>query len=142
MKQIKAFIDPTRLDELRVHLESSGVQVLTLHHGYSVGRKPERLESYRGSRYVVAQIPELEIAIVVPDEHLPMVIATIEQHGGEGDILISPVDQIIRVSKRNGSAHRGLTATVTTEGIPAAVAGRRKEAAGILRVVTAARGAA
>ena len=142
MKQIKAFIDPTRLDELRVNLEARGVEVLTLHHGHSVGRKPDRLETYRGATYVIAQISELELTIVVPDTQLPVVLATIEQHGGEGDILISPVEGIVRISKGNGKAKPDGTTTGTPERIPVVVSGRgNEEATGVVTAAVATQGA-
>ena len=96
MKQISAFVDPTKLDELRQHLKEIGVHVLSLRSTHSIGRKPGRRMTYRGAVFLTYQVSEVEVTFVIHDENLPEVIAIFERQGTDSDILISPVDQVVR----------------------------------------------
>lgn len=101
MKKISARIDPTRFDDLRDYLACRGIDAVTVRNCHIVDSKTKRRVVYRGLAYVIDQIsPLVEIAIVVSDEQVATMVAAIERHGGEGDILISRIDQVVRISKR------------------------------------------
>ena len=67
-----------------------------------MGRQKGHTEVYRGSEYKIDFLPKIKVEIVVPDERVESVVATIIKAAktgnvGDGKIFISAVEEVIRV---------------------------------------------
>ena len=67
-----------------------------------MGRQKGHTEVYRGSEYQIDFLPKIKVEIVVPDERVEGVVATIIKAAktgnvGDGKIFISAVEEVIRV---------------------------------------------
>jgi nitrogen regulatory protein P-II 1 len=102
MKKIEAIIRPFKVDDLREALSEIGVKGMTLTEVKGYGRQKGHTEVYRGSEYSVDFLPKAKIEIVVKDDMLERVIATIIKVAktgqvGDGKIFISPIEDVIRI---------------------------------------------
>ena len=102
MKKIEAIIRPHKLEEVREALMEAGVRGMTIHEVRGVGRQKGHTELYRGSEYKVDFLPKLKVEIVVAEDGVDRVIATIVKAGktgdvGDGKIFVSTVDDAIRI---------------------------------------------
>jgi nitrogen regulatory protein P-II 1 len=102
VKKIEAIIKPFKLDEVKESLSEIGVQGMTVTEVKGFGRTGGKKEVYRGSAYVVDFVPKVKIEIIVKDELVHQVLATITQAAktgriGDGKIFVTPVDEVIRI---------------------------------------------
>ena len=102
MKKIEAILRPFKVDDLREALSEIGVKGMTLTEVKGYGRQKGHTEVYRGSEYNVDFLPKAKIEIVVKDDMLERVIATIIKAAktgqvGDGKIFISPIEDVIRI---------------------------------------------
>jgi nitrogen regulatory protein P-II 1 len=66
------------------------------------GRQKGHTELYRGAEYSIDYLPKVKIEILVPDEKAALVvdaIVTAARTGkiGDGKIVITPVEEVIRI---------------------------------------------
>jgi nitrogen regulatory protein PII len=90
------------VDDIREALSEIGVKGMTLTEVKGYGRQKGHTEVYRGSEYNVDFLPKAKIEIVVKDDMLERVIATILKVAktgqvGDGKIFISPIEDVIRI---------------------------------------------
>jgi len=102
MKKIEAIIKPFKLEEVKDALGSIEVTGMTVHEVKGYGRQQGHSELYRGAEYVVDFLPKIKIEIVVADENVDKVIATINEAAktgkiGDGKIFISEVERVVRI---------------------------------------------
>jgi nitrogen regulatory protein P-II 1 len=102
MKKIEAVISPFKLEEVKTHLHDTGVKGLTVAEVHGVGRQKGRTELYRGAEYTVHAVPKVEIEVVVRDDQVADVVATIREAArtgriGDGKIFVLPVDDVVRI---------------------------------------------
>jgi nitrogen regulatory protein P-II 1 len=102
MKKIEAIIKPFKLDEVKESLSEIGVQGMTVTEVKGFGRTGGKKEVYRGSAYVVDFVPKVKIEIIVKDDLVHQVLATITEAAktgriGDGKIFVTPVDEVIRI---------------------------------------------
>ena len=102
MKKIEAIIKPFKLDEVKEALNEIGVQGMTVTEVKGFGRTGGKKEVYRGSAYVVDFVPKVKIEIIVKDDIVHQVLATISEAAktgriGDGKIFVTPVDEVIRI---------------------------------------------
>lgn len=102
MKKIEAIIKPFKLDEVKDALSEVGVPGMTITEVKGFGRTSGKKEIYRGSAYIVDFVPKIKIEIVVPDTMVAAVVDAIERAAktgriGDGKILISPIEEVIRI---------------------------------------------
>ena len=107
MKLISAIIKPFKLDEVRMALNSVGVQGVTVTDVKGFGRQKGHTELYRGAEYVVDFLPKLKVEAAVTDDVLENAIAAIEKAAatgkiGDGKIFVLDLEQAIRI--RTGEA--------------------------------------
>ena len=101
MKKIEAIISPSKLEEVKDELGSIGVTGATVAEVHGVAGHP-RVELYRGAEYKVDMVPQVELEIIVPDDEVASVVATIRGaastvRGEEGRIFILPLEDVIRI---------------------------------------------
>jgi nitrogen regulatory protein P-II 1 len=102
MKKVEAIIKPFKLDEVKESLSEIGVHGMTVTEVKGFGRTGGKKEVYRGSAYVVDFVPKVKIEIIVADDNVREVIATIGEAAktgriGDGKIFVTPVDEVIRI---------------------------------------------
>ena len=102
MKKVEAIIKPFKLDEVKENLAEIGVEGMTVTEVKGFGRTGGKKEVYRGSAYVVDFVPKVKLEIIVPDEILDQVLATITESArtgriGDGKVFVTPVDEVIRI---------------------------------------------
>ena len=102
MKKIEAIIKPFKLDEVKEQLTAIGLQGITVSEVKGFGRQKGKTERYRGAEYAIDFVPKVKIEIIVTEEQVPAVVATIERAArtgkiGDGKILVSPMDDVLRI---------------------------------------------
>ncbi len=110
MKLVTAIIKPFKLDDVREALTPLGVQGLTVTEVKGFGRQKGQTEIYRGAEYHVSFLPKLKIEVAVSDTIAEDVIEAImiaARTGkiGDGKIMVSSLDQLIRI--RTGETGEG-----------------------------------
>ena len=102
MKKIEAIIKPFKLDEVKEALAEIGVHGMTVTEVKGFGRTGGKKEVYRGSAYVVDFVPKVKLEIIVADDSVRQVVASITEAArtgriGDGKIFVTPVDEVIRI---------------------------------------------
>jgi len=102
MKLITAIIKPFKLDEVKEALKAVGVTGMTVSEVRGFGRQGGHSETYRGAEYKIDFVPKVRFEIVVDDNVVDSVIASIKAAAstgkiGDGKIWVSSVDSIIRI---------------------------------------------
>ena len=102
MKQVEAIIKPFQLEEVKQALMKLGVEGMTVSEVKGFGRQKGHTELYRGAEYSIDYLPKVKIEILVPDEKAVQVvdaIVTAARTGkiGDGKIVITPVEEVIRI---------------------------------------------
>jgi nitrogen regulatory protein PII len=102
MKLVSAIIKPFKLEEVREALSALGVQGMTVSDVKGFGRQRGHTEIYRGAEYAVLFVPKVKIEIVVATDQTDKVIEAIRRAAGmgrigDGKILVSPIEQAVRI---------------------------------------------
>ena len=102
MKKVEAIIKPFKLDEVKEALSAIGVQGITVSEVKGFGRQKGHTELYRGSEYTVDFLPKVKIEVVIPDNLVDKVVATIVGAAktgsiGDGKVFVLPIDQSVRI---------------------------------------------
>ena len=108
MKKIEAIIKPFKLEEVKDALASIEVTGMTVNEVKGYGRQQGHSELYRGAEYVVDFLPKIRLDVVVADENVDKVIATIVEAAktgkiGDGKIFVTNVEKVVRI--RTGEAN-------------------------------------
>lgn len=102
MKMVKAIIKPERFEFVKKALEEKGFAGMTVVEVKGRGEQKGITLEYRGKSMIVDMLPKIQIEIVIRDEHLDDIIATITGAAktgkiGDGKIFIMPVEKAIRI---------------------------------------------
>ena len=102
MKKIEAIIKPFKLDTVKDALSKVGIRGLTASEVRGFGRQKGHTEIYRGAEYQVDFVPKVKLEILVADEQVDVVVATIQEAAetgqiGDGKIFILPADDAVRI---------------------------------------------
>ena len=102
MKLVVAVIRPSRFDEVRSALGGIGVHGLTVSEVKGHGRQSGHVEIYRGAEYEVVFVSKLKLEIVVPDEDVASVMASLGDAArtdaiGDGKVFVLDVPAAMRV---------------------------------------------
>lgn len=111
MKKIEAIIQPHKLDEVKAALIGIGVDGMTIYEVRGHGRQKGHTETYRGAEYTVDLLPKVKFEMFVADSRVEQIIEALSAAArsgklGDGKIIVSSIDEIVRI--RNGE--RGETA--------------------------------
>jgi nitrogen regulatory protein P-II 1 len=111
VKQIVFTIELFHIDNVKAAFVTIGVTGMTVYHVHTYAARFRRIESFRGSPYLVDHELELVVEVVVDDFKVEQVVhairhATRGRRGCHGVITILPVDEAIRVrtGERGSSA--------------------------------------
>ena len=102
MKMVQAVIRPERLDMVMKALEAKGFYAMSITEVDGRGEQKGIALEYRGKKIEVDTLPKTKIEIVVTDEDVEPIIATIREAGrtgrfGDGKIFVLPVEMMARV---------------------------------------------
>lgn len=102
MKKIEAIIKPFKLEEVKDALASIEITGMTVNEVKGYGRQQGHSELYRGAEYVVDFLPKIKLEVIVSDENLDKVIATIVEAAktgkiGDGKIFVTNVERVVRI---------------------------------------------
>jgi len=102
MKMVQAIIRPERLNIVKKALEEKGFIAMTIIEVMGRGEQKGIILEYRGKKVEVDVIPKVKIELVVKDEEVDIVIATVRASGrtgkvGDGKIFVIPVERMAKV---------------------------------------------
>ena len=102
MKLITAVIKPFTLEDVKQSLEQVGVYGMTVTEIQGFGQQKGHTEVYRGAEYAVDFVPKVKVEIVVSNEQLDEVVATIVDTArtgkiGDGKVWVMDVEERVRV---------------------------------------------
>ncbi len=102
MKKIEVTIRPSKLEDVKDKLVSIGIHGMTYFEARGFGRQGGHTENYRGKSYHVDFFPKYRLEIVVHDEAVDKVIATIIQAAktgsvGDGKIFVTDITDAWRI---------------------------------------------
>ena len=102
MKKVEAIVRFSKFEDLKEALEAIGVNFFTYLEVNGHGKQKGETVTYRGAVYDSGDIPRVKLEIIIRDEKLDKLVDTIVTHGrtgsiGDGKIIVSPVEQFIRV---------------------------------------------
>jgi nitrogen regulatory protein PII len=102
MKLVTAVIKPFKLDEVKEALKASGASGITVDEVRGFGRQGGHTETYRGAEYKIDFVPKIRLSIVVEDDRVDDVVATIAATAatgkiGDGKIWVTDVERVVRI---------------------------------------------
>lgn len=102
MKLIKAIINPSKLDSIRMALSELGELGITVSEAKGYGRQKGQQEIYRGAEYEVSFVPKVLLEIAVTDDTVQSVIDVIINNAktgnvGDGKIFVMPLEDVMRI---------------------------------------------
>ena len=102
MKLITAVVKPHQVDEIKIQLNSIGVQGMTVTEAQGYGRQGGHTETYRGTEYKVSFTPKCRLEIVVDDSQVDSVVQTVADAArtgkiGDGKIWVTEVSTMVRI---------------------------------------------
>ena len=102
MKKVEAIIKPFRLDDVKDRLSALGVRGLTVSEVKGFGRQKGKTELYRGTEYQIDFVPKVKLEVIVADDDVARVVASIEDAArtgsiGDGKIFVSTIGDAIRI---------------------------------------------
>ncbi|GAB3438807.1 P-II family nitrogen regulator [Insolitispirillum peregrinum] len=102
MKLITAVIKPFKLDEVREVLVAMGLHGMTATEVKGFGRQKGQSEMYRGAEYEISYLPKMKLEVVVTDDQVDQVVATIQNQArtgriGDGKIFVTDCTEVVRI---------------------------------------------
>jgi len=102
MKKVEAVIKPFKLDDVKEALTSLGIVGMTVTEVRGFGRQKGHTELYRGSEYTIDFLPKVKVEVVVPDDLVEKVVATIVSSAktgsiGDGKVFVLPIGDSLRI---------------------------------------------
>jgi nitrogen regulatory protein P-II 1 len=102
MKLVTAIVKPFVLEDVKGALEQIGVLGMTVSEVQGYGRQKGHTEVYRGAEYSVDFVPKVRVEVVVDDAVVDSVVDVIVEAArtgkiGDGKVLVTPVDAVVRV---------------------------------------------
>lgn len=101
MKRVEIYIAPAHLELLKDRLRMIAIPGMTVREVLVIAREPQQV-MYRGAAASADLVPRLRVDIVVPDDWVEGIVTATMHAVGKTDnpggrILISPVDEVIRI---------------------------------------------
>ena len=102
MKKVEAIIREEKLEAVKKSLEDVGYMGITVTEVAGRGHQKGLVLQWRAGEYRVDLLPKLKIEVVVMDEDVSSVTASIMNSArtgemGDGKIFIMPVENVIRI---------------------------------------------
>ncbi|EAT15963.1 P-II family nitrogen regulator [Desulfuromonas acetoxidans] len=102
MKKIECIIKPFKLDDVKNAITELGIAGMTVSEVRGFGRQKGHSELYRGAEYQIDFIPKVKIELVVSDDQVADLVASIQKAActgriGDGKIFVMPVEESVRI---------------------------------------------
>lgn len=102
MKLITAILKPSKVDDVKVALQTAGIQGMTVSETRGFGRQKGHTEIYRGAEYRVDFLPKVRVEVLAEDSEVQSIVDTIVEAArtgavGDGKLWVTPVEQVIRI---------------------------------------------
>ena len=102
MKKIEAIIKPFKMEDVKEALAEAGIEGMTVSEVKGYGRQKGHTEIYRGSEYTVDFLPKVKFEVVVADDRVAKVVASIVAAAktgkiGDGKVFVTPIEDAIRI---------------------------------------------
>jgi len=102
MKMVQAIIRPEKLEIVKKALTEKGFIAMSIIELRGRGEQKGIVLEYRGKKVEVDTIPKVKLELVVKDEEVDTIIATIRASGrtgkfGDGKIFVMPVELTAKV---------------------------------------------
>jgi nitrogen regulatory protein P-II 1 len=102
MKLVTAIVRPSRVDEVKEALKTTGVLGMTLSDVNGFGRQFGHTEIYRGTEYKVEFVPKSRLEILCDDAAVAGVVDAIvgaarSDNVGDGKIWVTDVGEVVRI---------------------------------------------
>lgn len=102
MKRIECLIRPLKLDQVKIALGEIGVTGLTVSDVRGTGRHRGQRESFRSADYAIDLPTKVKLEMIVRDEDVEEIIATVVAHArtgepGDGKVFVLPIEEAIRI---------------------------------------------
>jgi nitrogen regulatory protein P-II 1 len=102
MKKIEAYLKPFRLAEVRNVLADARFDVIRVHEAEELRPAEAYTEVVQGMEYELDSVPRSLIVLLVEDADVNEAVRLIQSvgrtdHGRDGRILVSPVEQLISI---------------------------------------------
>ena len=102
MKLVTAVIKPFKLDDVKDALKAIGVAGITVEEVRGFGRQGGHTETYRGAEYKIDFVPKVRLQVVIDDDRVDELVATITGAAatgkiGDGKIWVTDVERVIRI---------------------------------------------
>ncbi len=102
MKMVQAIIRPEKIHHVKKALEEKGFIAMSITEMIGRGEQKGITLQYRGNKVEVDTLPKVKLEMVVKDQDVEPIIATIRGAGrtgkfGDGKIFVLPVDMMCKV---------------------------------------------
>ena len=102
MKQISCVIRPEKLDAVTEALNQDNIVGMTVTDVRGFGRQKGKVEHYRGDEYTIRFIAKVKLDIVIQDQDVDKVMASIAKASrtgnvGDGKIFVTEVSNALRI---------------------------------------------
>jgi nitrogen regulatory protein P-II 1 len=102
MKMVQAVIRPEKMSHIKKALEEQGFIAMSITEMTGRGEQKGIKLQYRGNTMEVDTLPKVKLEMVVKDQDVDQIIATIRNAGrtgkmGDGKIFVLPVDMMCKV---------------------------------------------
>jgi Nitrogen regulatory protein PII len=102
MKKIEAIIRPEKLNDVKLALSNIGVQGMTVSNVLGFGNQKGYTQIYRGQEIVSKLLPKIKLEVVISDEKVDEVAASIVETSktgafGDGKIFVYNVENAVRI---------------------------------------------
>ncbi len=100
--KIEILVRPDSLEDLKVAMNSIGIQGMTVTHVQGYGNQKGITHMYRGVEYEVNLLPKVKIEMVVEEKVVDEIVNTAKEvlatgKIGDGKIFIYPVMNVIKI---------------------------------------------
>ena len=105
MKKIEAIIRPAKVGDVYAALANAGCPGLTVSEIEGQGKQKGVEQEFRGKKYRTSLMTKAKIEIIANDEDVDRLVdviceAALTGKAGDGKILVSPVEDVIRIRTR------------------------------------------
>lgn len=106
MKKVEAIIRSSTFEKVRESLSQIGVNFMTFMEVKGFGKQKGEEVYYRGAIYDIGYIARMEVQIIVEDEKVDEVVATILDAAytgevGDGKVIVSSIDKVISIRTKS-----------------------------------------
>lgn len=110
MHKVEAIVRAHKLDDIKLALVNAGIIGMTVSELKGFGANKGSTIRYRGQESKIQFVSKIKIEVIIDDSQVDLVVQEISLAGrtgqiGDGKILVTPIDDIIRIrTEENGLA--------------------------------------